>query len=42
MSVSGDQDTLHGAMAGVYEVVRGAGVQKVAFAVAGQETQATP
>ena len=37
--ISGDRDTLHGAMADVYEVVRGAGVQKVAFAVAGQETQ---
>jgi biopolymer transport protein ExbD len=40
--ISGDRDTLHGVMADVYEVVRGAGVQKVAFAVAGQETQTTP
>jgi biopolymer transport protein ExbD len=40
--ISGDRDTLHGAMADVYEVVRGAGVQKVAFAVAGKETQTTP
>ncbi len=32
--ISGDRATLHGAMADVYEVVRGAGVQKVAFAVA--------
>jgi biopolymer transport protein ExbD len=40
--ISGDRDTLHGAMADVYQVVRGAGVQKVAFAVAGKETQTTP
>jgi len=39
--ISGDRDTLHGAMADVYEVVRGAGVQKVAFAVDGKETQNT-
>ena len=38
--ISGDRDTLHGAMADVYEVVRSAGVQKVAFAVAGKEAQA--
>jgi biopolymer transport protein ExbD len=31
--ISGDRDTLHGAMADVYQVVRNAGVQKVAFAV---------
>ncbi len=37
--ISGDRDTLHGAMADVYEVVRSAGVQKVAFAMAGKETQ---
>ena len=36
--ISGDRDTPHGAMADVYEVVRAAGVQKVAFAVAGKET----
>jgi biopolymer transport protein ExbD len=36
--ISGDRDTLHGAMADVYEAVRGAGVQKVAFAVDGHET----
>ena len=35
--ISGDRDTLHGVMADVYEVVRGAGVQKVAFAMAGKE-----
>jgi biopolymer transport protein ExbD len=40
--ISGDRDTLHGAMADVYETVRDAGVQKVAFAVAGKETQSTP
>ena len=38
--ISGDRDTLHGAMVDVYEVVRGAGVQKVAFAVAGNESEA--
>ena len=37
--ISGDRDTLHGAMADVYEVVRSAGVQKVAFAMAGKEPQ---
>ena len=36
--ISGDRDTLHGAMADVLEAVRRAGVQKVAFAVAGAET----
>ena len=40
--ISGDRDTLHGAMADVYEVVHGAGVQKVAFTMAGQETLTTP
>ena len=37
--ISGDRDTLHGAMADVYEVVRAAGVQKVAFVMDGKETQ---
>ncbi|HEY2082407.1 MAG TPA: biopolymer transporter ExbD [Verrucomicrobiae bacterium] len=37
--ISGDRDTLHGQMAGVYEAVRDAGVQKVAFAIGGGETQ---
>jgi biopolymer transport protein ExbD len=37
--ISGDRDTLHGAMADVYEVVRAAGVQKVAFATDGNEAQ---
>jgi len=35
--ISGDRDALHGVMADVYDVVRGAGVQKVAFAMAGKE-----
>ena len=38
--ISGDRDTLHGAMADVLEIVRSVGVQKVAFTVAGPETQA--
>ena len=29
--ISGDRDTLHGDMVNVYEVVRSAGIQKVAF-----------
>src|SRR5271154_5814806 len=29
--ISGDRDTLHGAMVTVYEAVRSAGIQKVAF-----------
>ncbi|HEX4643977.1 MAG TPA: biopolymer transporter ExbD [Verrucomicrobiae bacterium] len=33
--ISGDRDTLHGAMVGVYEIVRQAGIQKVAFTVNG-------
>jgi biopolymer transport protein ExbD len=33
--ISGDQDTLHGAMVDVLNVVRHAGVQKVAFMVDG-------
>ncbi|MGD0536260.1 MAG: biopolymer transporter ExbD [Verrucomicrobiota bacterium] len=37
--ISGDRDTLHGAMADVYEVVRAAGIQKVAFVMDGKETQ---
>ncbi|HLH57187.1 MAG TPA: biopolymer transporter ExbD [Verrucomicrobiae bacterium] len=37
--ISGDRDVLHGAMVDVYQVVRAAGVQKVAFAVGGKETQ---
>ena len=37
--ISGDRDTLHGVMAEVYEVVRRAGIQKVAFAVGGTAAQ---
>jgi biopolymer transport protein ExbD len=37
--ISGDRDAMHGAMVDVYQVVRGAGVQKVAFAVGGTEIQ---
>jgi len=37
--ISGDRDTLHGAMADVLETVRHAGVQKVAFAVGGAGDQ---
>jgi len=37
--ISGDRDTLHGAMADVLEIVRHAGVQKVAFAVGGAGDQ---
>ncbi|MGO9199962.1 MAG: ExbD/TolR family protein [Limisphaerales bacterium] len=40
--ISGDLATLHGAMADVYEVVRSAGVQKVAFAVAAKQAQNAP
>jgi biopolymer transport protein ExbD len=39
--ISGDRDAMHGSMADVYEVVRAAGVQKVAFAVSGKEIQIT-
>ncbi len=37
--ISGDRDTLHGAMADVLETVRGAGMQKVAFTVDGAEAK---
>jgi len=39
--ISGDRDTMHGAMSDVYELVRRAGVQKIAFMVGGNESQAT-
>ena len=39
--ISGDRDTLHGAMADVLETVRNAGVQKVAFTVSGNENPVT-
>ena len=35
--ISGDRDTLHGRMVTVLEAVRGAGIQKVAFAVGAEE-----
>ena len=38
--ISGDRDALHGAMLGVLDLVRRAGVQKVAFSVDGAETSA--
>jgi len=37
--VSGDRDTLNGVMVDVLELVRRAGVQKVAFAVGGNDNQ---
>jgi biopolymer transport protein ExbD len=38
--ISADRDAMHGTMADLYEAVRAAGVQKVAFAVGSQENQA--
>jgi biopolymer transport protein ExbD len=38
--ISGDRSTLHGSMADVLQTVRNAGVQKVAFTVAGAEQEA--
>jgi biopolymer transport protein ExbD len=35
--ISGDRDTLHGAMVTVLETVRNVGMQKVAFTVTGNE-----
>ncbi len=35
--ISGDRDTLHGSMVKVYEVVRGAGIQRVAFMTSDRE-----
>ena len=41
--ISGDKDTLHGDMVNVYQTVRAAGVQKVAFMTgSGPTTPATP
>jgi len=37
--ISGDRDATHGSMADVYEIVRAAGVQKVAFAVDGKDIE---
>jgi biopolymer transport protein ExbD len=38
--ISGDRDTLHGDMVKVYEVVRAAGIQKVAFMTENQDSTA--
>ncbi len=40
--ICGDRDAMHGAMVDVYQIVRAAGVQKVAFAVGEKENPATP
>ncbi|MGD1087852.1 MAG: biopolymer transporter ExbD [Verrucomicrobiota bacterium] len=39
--ISGDRDTLHGAMVAVYETVRSVGIQKVAF-MTGNQSPTTP
>ncbi|HSY20002.1 MAG TPA: biopolymer transporter ExbD [Candidatus Acidoferrales bacterium] len=38
--ISGDRDTLHGDMVNVYEAVRSAGIQKVAFMTGNQNSTA--
>jgi biopolymer transport protein ExbD len=38
--ISGDRDTLHGDMVKVYEAVRGAGIQKVAFMTGNNQAEA--
>jgi biopolymer transport protein ExbD len=40
--ISGDRDTLHGYMVKVYETVRSAGIQKVAFMTDSRQTSTTP
>lgn len=40
--ISGDRDTLHGAMVTVYETVRAAGIQKVAFMTGNNPAEAAP
>jgi len=40
--ISGDRDTLHGDMVKVYETVRDAGIQKVAFMTGNSQPSATP
>jgi biopolymer transport protein ExbD len=40
--ISGDRDTLHGAMVAVYETVRSVGIQKVAFMTGGNQNQTAP
>jgi biopolymer transport protein ExbD len=39
--ISGDRDTLHGAMVTVYETIRSVGIQKVAF-MTGSQNPTTP
>jgi biopolymer transport protein ExbD len=40
--ISGDRDTLHGDMVKVYQTVRAAGIQKVAFMTDGNSSSPTP
>jgi biopolymer transport protein ExbD len=40
--ISGDRDTLHGDMVKVYETVRSAGIQKVAFMTGNNPSEAAP
>ena len=40
--ISGDRDTLHGDMVKVYEAVRSAGIQKVAFMTGSNPSEAAP
>jgi len=40
--ISGDRDTLHGDMVKVYEAVRSAGIQKVAFMTDNNQTEPAP
>ena len=40
--ISGDRDTLHGDMVKVYETVRSAGIQKVAFMTDSRQSSTTP
>ena len=40
--ISGDRDTLHGDMVKVYETVRAAGIQKVAFMTDSRQSSTTP
>ena len=40
--ISGDRDALHGDMVKVYEIVRAAGIQKVAFMTDSRQSPTTP
>jgi biopolymer transport protein ExbD len=40
--ISGDRDTLHGDMVKVYETVRAAGIQKIAFMTDSRQNSTTP